>query len=148
MTKPDKGGRMIEAIIFKADDEERMVYGWASVITEDGEPVIDSEGDVIEASELVKATTAFMLDVRKAMIGHERNAAGDIEDSMVKGIVVHSFPLTAEIAKSLGIETKREGWIVGVKVTDEAVWKGVKEGRFRAFSIGGKGIREEIGVAA
>jgi hypothetical protein len=36
----------IEGKILKVDDEQRMVFGWASVVTEDGEPVIDRQGDM------------------------------------------------------------------------------------------------------
>ena len=33
----------IEGKILKTDDEQRMVYGWASVVTEDGEAVVDRQ---------------------------------------------------------------------------------------------------------
>ena len=135
--KPKKkpAEEMTKATIVKVDDEARMVYGWASVITEKGEPVVDTQGDVIEADELVKATTEFMADVRLAKAMHAGDGIGE---------VLHSFPLTAEIMKSLGIECDREGWIVGVKVGDDAVWKRVKSGELRSFSIGGAAQREEI----
>ena len=50
----------IEGKILKADEEQRIVYGWASVITENGERVVDRQGDVIEADTLVKAVNDFM----------------------------------------------------------------------------------------
>lgn len=121
--------------VLKFNDEQRMVYGWASVISENGRPVIDTQGDVIEPAELENATAEFMADVRTAK---EMHRGGQI------GTVVHSLPLTADIAKSLGIQTTREGWIVGMKVHDEATWQRVKSGALRAFSIGAKAIREEI----
>lgn len=121
--------------ILKADDDRRMVYGWASVITKNGEVVVDTQGDSIEPHELEKATTEFMSDVRKAQEMHNPG---------VKGMVVHSFPLIGEIAKSLGIECDQEGWIVGVHVSDSATWQKVKSGELRAFSIGGQGRREEV----
>lgn len=123
--------------ILKVDDEQRMVYGWASVIKEDGEVVVDTQGDVIESDELVKATTEFMADARIAKAMHEGGQVGE---------VLHSFPLVDDIAKSLGIACNREGWIVGVKVADDAIWKSVKDGTLRAFSIGGSGRREEVEV--
>lgn len=125
----------IEGQIIKSDDEQRIVYGWASVISENGVDVIDRQGDVIKADELVKATTEFMKSVRTAKAMHQGGQVGQ---------VVHSFPLTTEIAKSLGIETNREGWIVGLHVTDNNVWKQVKSGVLKAFSIGGTGQRKEI----
>ncbi|PYE89593.1 XkdF-like putative serine protease domain-containing protein [Phyllobacterium leguminum] len=123
---------VMKAEIVKADDEQRMAYGWASVISEGGKPVIDTQGDVIDASELVKSTTEFMADARVAKAMHEGGQVGE---------VLHSFPLTAELAKSLGISSDREGWIVGVKVHDDGIWKRVKSGELRAFSIGGSGTR-------
>lgn len=127
--------KMTVATILKFDDEARMVYGWASVISENGEPVVDLQNDIIEPQELVKATTEFMLSVRKAMAMHEGDKVGS---------VVHSFPLTAEFAKSLGVSCDREGWIVGVHVPDDATWSRVKSGELKAFSIGAQAIREEV----
>jgi hypothetical protein len=121
--------------ILKFDEEARMVYGWASVISEGGVPVVDLQDDIIEPQELVKATTEFMLSVRKAMAMHEGDKVGS---------VVHSFPLTAEFAKSLGVSCDREGWIVGVHVPDDATWSRVKSGELKAFSIGAQAIREEV----
>lgn len=123
--------------IVKTDDEQRMVYGWASVITEKGKPVVDTQGDVIEPDELVKATTQFMADARIAKAMHDGEQVGE---------VLHSFPIVADLAKSLGISADREGWIVGVKVHDDEVWKSVKDGTLRAFSIGGMSRREPIEV--
>lgn len=135
-------GLPAEAEIVKVDEEQRMVYGWASVITHKGEPVIDHQGDIIDAPTLEKAATDFMVDQRKAMAMHERDGKGQILDSMIKGMVVHSFVLTAPIAKALGISVPQEGWIVGVKIADDATWAKVKDGTFKAFSIGGRGYRE------
>jgi hypothetical protein len=132
--------------IMKVDDDQRTVYGWASVISEGGRPYVDSQGDIIEPDMLTKATTDFMMDVRKAMAMHQRTPDGRIDDSMLKGVVVHSFPLTAALAKSLGISSDKEGWMVGLKITDEPTWQLVKSGKLRAFSIGGVGDREEVQV--
>lgn len=123
------------AIVKVGTDESRMAYGWASVISEKGEPVVDTQDDVISADELEKATTDFMADARVAKAMHAGDGIGE---------VLHSFPLTSELAKSLGISSDREGWIVGVKVHDPDVWEKVKSGTFGAFSIGGQATREPI----
>lgn len=130
--------------LMKISEEQQMCYGWASVISVDGEPVIDIQGDIIDAAELEKASTEFMIDVRHAMEMHQRDENRKIQPEMIRGMVVHSFPLTADIAKSLGIETDREGWIVGVKVTDPVVWAKVKDGTYKAFSFGGVSQFEEL----
>jgi len=125
----------IEGKILKTDDEQRMVYGWASVVTENGEPVIDRQGDIIEADTLVKAVNEFMEHVR---VGKAMHVGEQV------GTVVHSLPITKEIGDSLGIQSDREGWVVAYKVFDDDVWAMVKSGELAAFSIGGKAIKEEI----
>jgi len=125
----------IEGKILKTDDEQRMVYGWASVITENGEPVVDRQDDMIEADTLVKAVNEFMEHVR---VGKAMHVGEQV------GTVVHSLPITKEIGDSLGIQSDREGWVVAYKVYDDDVWAMVKSGELAAFSIGGKAIKEEI----
>ena len=124
-----------DAKIIKIDEDQRMVYGWASVIKTGGTDVIDSQDDMIEADELIKATTEFMMDARMAKAMHSGEGIGE---------VVHSFPLVSDITKGMGISSEMEGWIVGVKVHDDKIWKKVKSGEFSAFSIGGMGEREEV----
>ena len=123
----------IEGQILKADDEQRLVYGWASVVTEKGEPVVDRQGDVIEPETLVKAVNNFMENIR---VGKEMHKGDQI------GAVIHSMPITKEIGESLGIQSDREGWVVAFKVYDDDVWARVKSGELAAFSIGGRAIKE------
>jgi hypothetical protein len=125
----------LEGKILKADDEQRMVYGWASVVTENGEPVVDRQGDVIEVDTLVKAINDFMEHVRVGKAMHTGDQVG---------VIVHSFPVTKELGDALGIHSDREGWIVAYKVYDDEVWKMVKSGELAAFSIGGRAMKEEI----
>ena len=124
----------IEGKILKADDEQRMVYGWASVVTEKGEAVIDRQGDVIEPETLVKAVNDFMEHVRVGKAMHTGEQVG---------VVVHSLPVTKEIGDALGIQSDREGWVVAYKVFDDAVWEMVKSGELAAFSIGGRAVKED-----
>ena len=124
----------IEGQILKADEEQRLVYGWASVVTEKGEPVIDRQGDVIEAETLVKAVNEFMEHVRVGKTMHVGEQTG---------VIVHSMPVTKEIGEALGIQSDREGWVVAYKVYDDDVWDMVKSGELTAFSIGGKAVKED-----
>ncbi len=122
--------------VIKADAEQRIVWGWASVSTENGELVTDSQGDIIETNEMVKMANDFMLDVRLAKAMHQGEGVGEF---------IHSFPVTKELADALGIETTREGWVVGMKVHDDDTWEAVKRGEFSGFSIGGRaGKREPV----
>lgn len=125
----------IEGKILKVDDEQRMVFGWASVVTENGEAVVDRQGDVIEAETLVKAVNEFMEHVRVGKAMHTGEQVG---------VVVHSLPITKEIGEALGIHSNREGWVVAYKVFDDSVWERVKSGELAAFSIGGRAQKQEI----
>lgn len=129
MTKAD------EAEILKVDEEQRLVYGWASVIKINGEYVVDKQGDVIDGPTLETAVNKFMEDVRVGKTMHVGEETGKI---------IHSMPITKELCDALGIQSVNEGWIVAYKVYDDAVWERVKSGELRAFSIGGRAQREEI----
>lgn len=121
--------------ILKYDDEQRMFYGWASVVTNKGELVVDRQGDAIDLKGLERAVNKFMLDVRVGKVMHEGEQ---------KITFVHSFPVTDEICKALGLECEKQGWIVGGYVSDDATWQMVKSGKLPALSIGGRAIREKM----
>lgn len=123
------------AKIIKIDDEARIVWGWASVVSIDGKPMIDRQGDIISAEVMTKAADNFMADVRTAKAMHEGGKIGE---------VIHSFPLTKALGEALGVHSALEGWIVAMKVHDDSVWSRVKSGELAAFSIGGMGKRNAI----
>lgn len=124
-----------ESKILKMDPEQRIVWGWASVISENGKPFVDHAGHMIKPEVLMKAATDFMLSVRKAKAMHEGKKVGE---------VVHSLPLTKELADAFGIKTNREGWIIAQKINDDETWQKVKDGEYKAFSIGGRAIINEV----
>lgn len=127
--------QITEGQILKFDEEQRMFYGWASVVTEKGVPVVDRQGDVIEPDTLEKAATAFMKEVRVGKVMHTGNQ---------KVTFVHSMPVTKQLADALGIQTDREGWIVGGYVHDDETWEMVKSGKLPALSIGGRARKEKM----
>lgn len=132
MTKQDI---QTDGKVLKYVEEQRLVYGWAYVSTVNDEISLDHSGEYIRPDEIVKAATNFMLDARVAKEMHSGPQVGDI---------VHSLPITKEIASSLGLSTDKEGWIICVKVHDDKVWEQVKTGKLSAFSIGGRALRETL----
>lgn len=116
----------------KVDEEQQLVYGWASVIEDNGRPVVDSQGDVISPRELVKAAHNFVTTSRAAKQMHQGGKVGEIIESVV---------FTDEMQKVLGINLGKVGWWVGMKIHSDDVWKRVKSGELREFSIGGRGQR-------
>ena len=121
------------ADILKLDSERRIAWGWAYVSTIDGELQTDTQGDSITPAEMEKMADKFMSSARMAKAMHEGDQVGE---------VIHSLPLTTELAKAFSIETDREGWLIGMKVHDDAIWKQFKNGTLKGFSIGGKGKRK------
>lgn len=125
----------IEGQILKQLDEERLAFGWAYVSTVKGEISLDHSGEFIRPDQIAKAATNFMLSARTAKAMHTGEKIGEI---------IHSMPLTNEIAKALGIQSDREGWVIAVKVYDDTVWQDVKSGKLAAFSIGGRALKEMV----
>lgn len=115
------------AQVVKVDDELGLVFGFAIVSTQDGEPYFDSQGDHIPEDSMLAATLDFMEKSRRA---------DDMHDQQAHGTIVFSFPLTASVAKALGIETRQTGWLVGMKPSAE-VFELYKSGERKGFSIGG-----------
>jgi len=121
--------------ILKIDEEQRIIYGWASVTTYKGELVVDLQGDVIKTETLHKAFNEFMKGVRVGKINHSGEQVGQI---------VHSFPMSKEICEALGIQSDKEGVISGFHVTDDSLWEKVKSGEYAEFSIGGRAQKQEF----
>lgn len=120
--------------IVKTIPEQRLVFGWASVIEENGQSVVDSQGDVISEADLEKAFYGFAQDFRVAGEMHERYDAGEMVECMV---------FTREKQAALGIDLKKIGAWVGFRVS-EKIFDKVKSGEYRAFSIGGSGNRVAV----
>jgi hypothetical protein len=135
-----------EATFMKVEESLGLIIGFAVICEVDGQPYydlgsVDSEGvrtrDHIPPSAMLKAATEFMANSRVASEMHER----DENNKPVRaGEVIHTFPLTAEIAASLDITTKRTGLLVAIKPSDPAVLDKARKGEYRGFSIGGECI--------
>lgn len=137
--------------VTKSDPAQRIVYGWgsvsidkASVVTDskfldaDGK-VTDLQGDQIEPEELERAVNQFMVDYRASGIMHEGEAVA---------VVVASFVTTPEVKKAFGLpDDFPVGWMLGVKVLSDVVWKAVVDGTLKAFSIQGNADRVELEAA-
>lgn len=120
--------------VLKVDDALGVVFGWAMVCTEDGEDYYDSQDDHIPEAAMLKAATDFM--------GSSR-VLGDMHQKAEGGTVLFAFPLTADVAKSFGIECKTTGLMIGVKPANEATLEKFRSGEYTGFSIGGRRIKDE-----
>lgn len=120
--------------MFKADCEVTevnkslgIVFGWGMISEINGEPYYDLDNQHISSAGMLKATSGFMEDSR---VNNDMHTDNDV------GIVVHSFPLTKEIAQSMGIHTNICGWMVGVKPDEDSLAK-FADGTYTGFSIEG-----------
>lgn len=96
------------AEISKRDDEQRMVWGYASTES------TDSQGEIIKSSAIESALADYM-------------KFGNIR-------VMHQ-PIAVGVAKEA--EMTEKGLFIGAKIVDDDAWNKVKEGVYKGFSIGG-----------
>lgn len=108
----------------KTDESLGLVFGWASVAKENGEILVDTDGDTITEEALLKAASEFATG--PALDSHAGESMG----------AVTVFPLTTDIAKSLGITTEKTGLLCMMKPSPEVFAK-YQTGEYTGFSIGG-----------
>lgn len=126
--------------MFKADVEVTevneslgIVFGWGMITDVNDQPYYDLDNQHINSDLMVKATSDFMVSDR---VSNDSHTTSDI------GVVVHSFPLSKEIANSMGIFSNISGWMVGVKPTADILAKFVS-GEYTGFSIEGSGTLKD-----
>lgn len=124
----------IETNFFKTDAALGIAFGFAIVSKDAGEDYFDVQGDHIPEDAMLAAAADFMLNSRVGKTMHTGEQTGD---------VVFAFPLTTDIAKSLGISTERTGLLIGFKPSDTETLDKLNSGEFTGFSIGGKRGKDE-----
>lgn len=147
--KKDDSGKWIlkkfksdnEENLFKAncrvtdvDNKLGLVFGWGMVTEIDGQPYFDTDNQHITSDAMVKATSGFMEGQR---ISNDSHTSSDI------GTVIHSFPLSKDIAESMGVQSRLSGWMVAVKVSDE-ILKKFESGEYTGFSVEGAANYHDI----
>lgn len=118
--------------ITKSNEERGLVSGWANVaVNKDGSIPLDWDDDVVTADVLEKAAIDFMVNSRDSGVDHKGSTTGTVVESIV---------FTKEKCEALGIpeNTVNEGWFITVKLHDKEVFKKVKDGELKMFSIHGK----------
>ena len=126
--------------IAKADEDKRLVFGWALVsATSDGEQIIDHQGDIVDQDELEDGAYEYVLNFRDA--GEEH-----ISSLRKKARMVESVVFTEEKLQAMGIPqgTVPYGWWIGFYVDDDDTWEKIKNGTYSMFSIEGKAVREPV----
>jgi len=117
------------AAILKADEEKRLVFG---VISEPD--TVDLQGDALSREEIARMARNFEQYVREFRDRHtRRKVRTEIIRSWVND---HDFTYAGQLIKA-------GSWLMCVRVLDDEIWGKIKSGIYRAFSIGGRGVRIE-----
>lgn len=133
----------IRGEISKMNVEKKQVFGWASVIEINGEPVIDLQGDVMTIDTIEKAAYDYVHKSRKG--GNQHQRAG--EEPLHVSDMIESFVLTPEKKDQMGLpDTVPTGWWVGFQINDDDTWNAYKDGKLKEFSIHGSGTRKALEV--
>jgi cation transport regulator ChaB len=128
-------GKIVKAV--ETEEDEGIVFGWASVMTKGGKPVKDDEDEIILPEDIEKAAYEFVINYRDQSDTHLYIGVGILCESMV---------LTKAKQEMLGIDLGMEAWWVGFKVNKAnfpEVWEKIKKGEYPMFSIGGFAEKEE-----
>lgn len=130
-----------EGEISKVSHDKQQVFGWASIVELNGEPVVDLQGDYISIDEVEKSAYAYVHKSRKGGDMHLRDGDKPVHASDM----IESFVVTPEKKQALGLPDETPtGWWVGFQVNDPDVWAKVKSGQRNMFSIHGKGVRSDV----
>lgn len=123
----------------KVDADKRQVFGWASIVEMNGQPVVDLQGDYIDIDEIEKSAYDYVIKSRKGGDMHRRNA----DDTPVHSSdMIESFLVTPEKIEKMGLPASTPiGWWVGYQINDDDAWNLVKTGKRTGFSIHGRGQR-------
>ena len=130
--KKDESERVevdLKVEIAKIDDEKKKIYG---IVLEPDE--VDTQGDTITADEIEKSAEGFMAKARTIGLRHMKIA---------KGVILTDSYVTQGETTLGKTKLKKGTWIIGVKVENDVIWKGVKAGEYNGFSVGGFGKREK-----
>lgn len=130
----------------KLDTDKRLAFGWASVTSVDGVPVVDSQADYIHPDDLEDAAYRYVMKSRKGGDMHRRStddSGGDVPFHVSD--LVESFVLTPEKIEKMGLPSNTQtGWWVGFKFHDDDAWSDIKKGKRTGFSIHGRGHRRDV----
>lgn len=122
------------------DEERRLVGGYAYVAKAGGVLLHDTQGDAIEPEVLREAVHEFIKSGRTMGVMHARDKDGN---PLAGGEIVEMAVFAGDFRPPGMARDVDALWIV-TKVADDTIWKMVKSGDFRGFSIGGRGVREAV----
>lgn len=129
-----------ESTIIKVNPRLGLIFGFAGICTVDGSPFYDADNEHWPDESMLVDSTEFAKNCRVACDMHSRD--GD-DEPVPSGAVVHTFPLTREIAESLEITTKYTGLLIAMAPDDPEIIAKAERGEYRGFSLGGDVLESE-----
>lgn len=131
---PEGDPVVFEMDVRKVEPDKRQIFGWASVMTVDGKPVVDKQDDIIPTEEMEKGAYEFLQFSRDL---------GDMHQRIGTGRLIESVVCTTEKAKCGLVALSEDGkpmeaWWVGFEVTGAEDWAAFKSGARPELSIGGR----------
>lgn len=112
--------------IAKAQEEKRLITGLVLIPN-----TVDAHGDTMSAEVIEQAAHNFLASYNKqttmGLMHKDFNPPLDLVESWVAplSLVIGSTPVP------------QGGWVITVRVNDDAIWQKVKNGELTGFSIGG-----------
>lgn len=112
-----------------------LVFCWAVTEKANGQDYFDLQGDQVLAND----------DLIRAALDYVKSGAktDEMHDGNQDGFAPFVMPLTAEVAKAFGIDTKTTGLMVGLKPSADVFAK-FKSGEYTGVSIEGIGQRTKV----
>lgn len=128
------------AKVASVSDELGLVFGWAIVCTEKGEPYydlnIDTHGEHAGKRVPEHIPEATMLKAAADFAATPDRPGNEMHDGPETGSYVFVWPMTADIAKAMGVTTEKTGLMIAYKPAPEVLAK-FKDGTYKGFSIEG-----------
>lgn len=133
-SKSERIDHLEKAAPLIADESQHIVYG---VVLTPG--VEDSQGDIIDASDIEKAAHKWLVEYRKHDVQHNEQPAA------IEPVESFCAPVDFELG---GQQVLKGSWVLGAHVNESEQWDRITKedhpNRLTGFSIGGSGVRQAI----
>ncbi len=135
-----------ELAIAKIDAAKKQIYAYALVPEKE-----DRQGDIVSKEDVEAAKNSFF---RNLALRNQKGSGIGGQHQVFEGI---GYPIGGDIdldgsyGRMLGIAAEKcipGGWLLGIQVTDEEVWKKVEAGEITGISIGCLAERIELAAPA
>ena len=129
---------LLKSQICKVDETHGLVFGYSIICKDGGEDYYDNDSSGF--SENIPEET--MLDAAKDFAKTAR-VAKEMHTGDSIGANIFLFPMTTDIAESLGMVVQKTGLLIGMAPDDPEVLAKFKDGTYKGFSIGGERLEIE-----